>query len=303
MRWLAPLLLVGCPKPASVQAPPGTTVRLGSVVEHAQDDGSAPDEVAADAVADALARRGITVTPVPLDVPHRQRLQALADGADGLVVLLESRPRFSSQMNGRYRWTVEVDAHVARADALGDVEEATFTVPVHLLYAHEAGDQALAEAAPTIARRVGRLVDGWLVAPPSGARATPAPPPAPVVRAAPVPQPAPAGLSDALVGTWIGAPDPTGTAQQDPLYEGSIVAFEPGGAYRTRLRDSTAELTGRWAVREQRGDLVIVDIDYGEGRSNVYRVRVQGSGASRTGLWITEGESGDLPPRWVVPAP
>lgn len=168
MRWFALMLvLAGCPKPAGVQAPPGTTLRLASVVEHAQDDGSAPDEVAADAVADALSRRGIDVTPVSLDVPHRQRLQALADGASGggLVVLLESRPRFSSQMNGRYRWTVEVDAHVARADALQDAEEAAFTVPVHLLYAHEGADQALAEAAPTIARRVGRLVDGWVVTP------------------------------------------------------------------------------------------------------------------------------------------
>jgi hypothetical protein len=109
-----------------------------------------------------LERRGIAVTPVELTVPHRQRFNALVAGGPGLVVLVESTARYSSQMNGRYRWTVEVDARVARAEAPDDVERAEFTVPVHLLYAHEREAEALAEAAPSIARRVGQLVDGWL---------------------------------------------------------------------------------------------------------------------------------------------
>lgn len=165
MRLLSLLLLAGCLKPSALQAPPGTSVALGSVVQDATDRAASPDSVAAEAVADALARRGIAVTPVTLDVPHRDRLQTLAGAGSGLVVLVESTPRFSSQMNGRYRWTVAVNLRIARADALDQAETVGFTVPVHLLFAHEGAEQALAEASPSIARRVGRLVDDWTASP------------------------------------------------------------------------------------------------------------------------------------------
>jgi hypothetical protein len=73
---------------------------------------------------------------------------------------VESSARFSSQINGRYRWTVAVTATLTPTGEPPLIR--TFTVPVHLVYYHDKEREALAEAAPLIARQVGDLLDAWV---------------------------------------------------------------------------------------------------------------------------------------------
>ncbi|MEZ4322680.1 MAG: hypothetical protein R3F61_34755 [Myxococcota bacterium] len=158
-------LLAGCPHPTVPQAAQPAPVRLASVLQSATDGPVEADDTALDAIVAEVQRRNLTPMAVSVSGPHRRRLEMLAEGASGgLVLLVESTARFSSQMNGRYRWTVEVEARLADPAALDDAATVDFTVPVHLLYAHERENDALIAATPSIARRVGGLLDEWIQA-------------------------------------------------------------------------------------------------------------------------------------------
>lgn len=120
---------------------------------------AAPAPVSARFAAEAAARNlaAEVSDPDPAFAEVRStdaRLQRLGDGAH---LLVECAPRFSAQVNGRYRWTVDVTATIEPPRA-----SRAFTVPVHLLYAHEDEEEALTEAAPVIARQVGEMLDAWV---------------------------------------------------------------------------------------------------------------------------------------------
>lgn len=159
--------LSACLKPAApARARTETPVRVAVILESYDEATVAlAPEVVQKRVAETLTERNIG--PVPIDASatasfarvRSTEARRTALGTDaGPVLLLECAPRFSAQVNGRYRWTIDVQATIGPEHA----DARRFTVPVHLLYAHEQEEEALVEAAPLLAREVGRLLDDWL---------------------------------------------------------------------------------------------------------------------------------------------
>jgi hypothetical protein len=158
-------LLSACLRPVPVaQAPDRTQIELAAVLDSFDDQAvTEPPAGLAEVLGPELERRNLVpVSPDPALVSSFAQIRAtdarraaLADKPTP-VLLVECAPRFSAQVNGRYRWSVEVDL------SLGELPTRSFTVPVHLLYAHEDEDEAAVEAAPMVARELGRLLDDWL---------------------------------------------------------------------------------------------------------------------------------------------
>ncbi len=103
--------------------------------------------------ADAFATRRST----------RQRMLSLFEQTDQDVVLLvETRARFGTLIEGRYRWTVPVQLTLARRGGEDFPVQASVEVPVFLRFAHEGGLEAVEAASPTITRRLTRMADELL---------------------------------------------------------------------------------------------------------------------------------------------
>ena len=164
------LLLVslfgGCVKPTDpVAAAEPVGLHVALVMDAFDDDAvrEAPARLQTQ-LTEALARRNVTVESVAVTEAF-----AAVRGTDGRLALIDATPRllvacaprFSAQVNGRFRWSVSVTATIEEPRS-----SRTFTVPVHLLYSNDDESDALSEAAPLVSREVGRLVDDWL----SGAR-------------------------------------------------------------------------------------------------------------------------------------
>jgi len=169
-----PVLAACIPQRPPVQAPAGHAVAVALLMEQA-DTGSVagvPETVRAE-IASALGARNLGVSPVELGrfaeafaiqrlTERRLRYLASLDVPGDLLLLVEAHPRFYSQLTGRYRWTVQVRASLARRDAVGDALTTERTLPVFLDYAHEREAEALAAAGPNIAREVGAMVDDFV---------------------------------------------------------------------------------------------------------------------------------------------
>jgi len=147
MRWLPLLLmLVACLKPSVLQAPQPTPVEWVALLDQGTPE---PAPVALQEKLEVeISKRGL----VPQEVA--------APTGDLPSLVVESSARFSSQINGRYRWTVAVTATITPTE--GPPSTRSFTVPVHLVYYHDKEVEALSEAAPLIARQVGDLLDAWI---------------------------------------------------------------------------------------------------------------------------------------------
>jgi hypothetical protein len=159
------LTLTACLRPVPVaQAPERTEVELAAVLDSFDDSTvAAPPEALSEVLSPELERRNLVpVSADPALITSFAQIRATDARRAALsketapVLLVECAPRFSAQVNGRYRWSVEVDL------SLGELPTRSFVVPVHLLYAHEDEDEAAAEAAPMVARELGRLLDDWL---------------------------------------------------------------------------------------------------------------------------------------------
>lgn len=131
--------------------PKELVARLDAVL---QERNLPPHAIADAAVTQAFAGR--RTTP--------QRLAWLAERADGapLLLLVETEVAFYSQLEGRYRWTVEVHLTIASTSDPGASVTRSFEVPVFLQFHHEREPEALDAAAPVIERRLASLVDAWL---------------------------------------------------------------------------------------------------------------------------------------------
>lgn len=130
-----------------VGLPETLTADLGAVL-------SARNLVQQAPVADALAAFGARrATP--------QRLEWLAEQSPGaeLLVLVETEVAFYSQLNGRFRWTVNVVATACPPTELATAVSSSFSVPVFLQFHHEREVEALTEAASVVSRQVGFLLD------------------------------------------------------------------------------------------------------------------------------------------------
>ena len=148
MRLLPLLLLAGCLKPTMLQAPTPVSVEIVAILDQGTPVAAPP--ALADRLAQELTKRNLTP----------QKVEGLAVSGDKAFLIVESSARFSSQINGRYRWTVTVNAIVSPAEGQASTKE--FTVPVHLVYYKDKEPEAVAEAAPLIARQVGALLDDWI---------------------------------------------------------------------------------------------------------------------------------------------
>ncbi|MEW5738734.1 MAG: alpha-amylase family glycosyl hydrolase [Myxococcota bacterium] len=119
------------------------------------------------AVAAELDQRNLEVVELPLDALGGQRLTdgrveglKKAAGDAPLLLLVEQKVTFFSQLDGRYRW--EVGTSVAAGRPGGTMAKDAFEHPVVLLYDHEREKEAIAQSAQDVAGRVGALLDGLL---------------------------------------------------------------------------------------------------------------------------------------------
>lgn len=144
-----------------------------AVVQHPMDqrEVAAAPEALAKGVADTLATWG--AAPQPADVSayiepfskrrttaHRVAWLIEQSEAD-LVVLVETEARFFSQLQGRFRWVVDVTVAVAEVDRPEEAVEATFSVPVFLQFQHQREVEAVAAATGVVTRRLSSLLDDF----------------------------------------------------------------------------------------------------------------------------------------------
>jgi hypothetical protein len=169
------LLLSGClSKHPPVQAPQSTTVAVAAAlaVLDSTEIQAVPDAIAAD-IAELCTERNLQPTTLgagdftaefSTKRTSQHRLEHLAGqaGSAELLLLVETTVAYYSQMNGRYRWTVEVDATLSPADDLSQAFSAHFQVPVFLEHFHEKEPAALEAAAPLLERKLGALLDAYL---------------------------------------------------------------------------------------------------------------------------------------------
>jgi hypothetical protein len=172
---MALLLFIGCvPKYQPVRLAEPMTAAVVVVLDSEEERVvlAAPEYLRA-AVAEELAARNLAVTQVPVaDVvegfqrlrgtPHR--LAHLAEKAPDaeLLVLVETRGRFESRLEGARRWTVSARITVARADARDLPSQADLETPVFLRFEFEQAGEALRDATSVIVKRLGRVVDELL---------------------------------------------------------------------------------------------------------------------------------------------
>ncbi len=127
---------------------------LSAMVEALESRNLQPELLAPEVYLEAFTRQRTT----------GHRLRHLAGQATGtpLVLLVEATPRYDAQLNGLYRWVVQVSLTLAPADDLELAQTNSFAVPVFLSFHHEREEEALAAAAPVVQRRLGHLLDGYL---------------------------------------------------------------------------------------------------------------------------------------------
>jgi hypothetical protein len=165
---LSLLLLGGCLKqPAAVRAATPETVAVGAVLTSVDDGATAafPD-AAMSRVNATIEARNLNARPVPFEHLSARpagpyRLEALiGDAGDApLRLLIEADARFFSQMNGQYRWTVDLSLTLSSSQEGAATLTDHVEVPVFLQYDHEGEPEALAAALPVLERRLGSLLD------------------------------------------------------------------------------------------------------------------------------------------------
>lgn len=167
--------LAGCaPKTASVvSAPSALPTATAFVLTPEEGPSRGVPQGLADGLDGLLSARNLVVQDVAPDAfagpfgtrqatPHRLAWLADQGDAPALVLLVEAQVRFYSQLAGRYRWTVRVEASLAPVDQLEAAVVTTIEVPVFLQFHHEREGAALAAAAPAVERQVAWLLDSYL---------------------------------------------------------------------------------------------------------------------------------------------
>lgn len=136
-------------------------------------------------VESALNERNLEAVRVPFDSvsasfnavrdsSHRfNYAMGLVKGSQ-LLLLVELRTEFFSQLQGQYRWQVYGKLSTARVEAAQPITEA-FDVPAFMLFDHERTPEVLITKAPAIAEHASALVDNLI------RETTPAPTPKPVL--------------------------------------------------------------------------------------------------------------------------
>lgn len=172
MRTLVLTLLLvttGCAKLGAIeQSPSRDTIRYAALLETEAAEASSVPEALHAKIATALDRRNLEASALPIEAPtlgateRGDRIELLLDDGGPAFLLVETSARFSVQVNGRYRWNVEADLSLVTEGDTTKTRRASVRVPVALVYSHQGAEEALAEAAPLVARRIAGLLDEWL---------------------------------------------------------------------------------------------------------------------------------------------
>ena len=169
------LLLSGCiPKHQAVQAPGNLAVSVAAsmaMLDSPQITG-VPEDLAT-GLMELCTERNLQPKAVPpasfaeafaskRTTQHRLALIADVSTDTDLLMLVETTVAYYSQMNGRYRWTIQVDATISPRNDLSQAFSANFQVPVFLEHYHEKEAAALEAGIPLLERRLGALLDAYL---------------------------------------------------------------------------------------------------------------------------------------------
>lgn len=179
---LAPLLLAialvltGCIKrPETVKLAQPTPIATAYVMTYPDRPQVSPVPDSVDRkLEETLGRRNLQPSPMAFDViaePFQRkrstddRLKLLAAQSDApLVMLVETRARYYSLLNGRFRWNVDLRATIASTENLDDRQTQNWELAAFLDFDHQDEVEALEYSAGPIADRVGRLTDQFLSA-------------------------------------------------------------------------------------------------------------------------------------------
>ena len=147
--FLATLLLAGCIKPTPVQqALRPEPVLVGTTLTSSEQSGTleVPSQVQ-ERLTEELKMRGL-VPVLTGDSEHQLTIDVSA--------------RFSTQVNGRYRWNVLTQMTLVPGSEPSAARTTELNTAVALVYSHQGEQEALTEAAPLIARQLGALLDAWI---------------------------------------------------------------------------------------------------------------------------------------------
>ncbi len=159
-------LLNGCIKAPTVVAP---TVVAPTVVESpiAQtwpvwmvlelDTNQAVPSTVSDRLSEVAQQHNVTLDlqPIPVDFEH----STIPRSATGPILILETQAEFYAQVNGRFRW--EVDVHMDLFDGTEHIVE-DLTIPVFHQFHHQRHAEALEAALPTLERKFHALLNEHL---------------------------------------------------------------------------------------------------------------------------------------------
>jgi len=169
---LALLLTAGCLKPQPAQtaaspAPLRLVTALGSYDDPTIRD--LPDD-AVERIAEELTARNLTPEPVGVFAEafatHRGvegRLRVLEEaGIAQPLLLVGCAPRYDTQVNGRFRWSVDCEVALAAPDVVGGTIRTELDAAAHPVYYHQREAAAVSEVSALLARKVGLVLDQWL---------------------------------------------------------------------------------------------------------------------------------------------
>lgn len=153
---------------APPQAATAAPITVGAVMSYLDVDTIEPAPPAVgEAASRALTERNLPPTVADTSGWTESRnsrtwLEQLDTNDSELLLLLETHAEFYSQLNGQYRWTVDVKATLASADDLDSAMVEEFEVPVFLFLYNEREREAVEAASLTIERKVGGMVEQYL---------------------------------------------------------------------------------------------------------------------------------------------
>jgi hypothetical protein len=99
---------------------------------------------------------------------HRLEWLAKTETQSDLILLIQTRTEYFSQLSGRYRWTVYAELSLANPDDLSRSIHRSVEIPVFMQFHHEQDSAVLEEASPTLARELGDMLEAWLRSSESG---------------------------------------------------------------------------------------------------------------------------------------
>jgi hypothetical protein len=159
---LAFLLAAGCMhQPSPLKAEAMTAVPAIALMDPLDTDSPAglPESLLSALKAEASSRNiGLEFGTIPFD-GQRQTMQRLGHIGERPLLLIETKVWYQSQLEGRFRWEVEVVMSMAGPDS---TIQRDFSVPVFHQYHHQREAEALIAAQPVIIRQLGGILDDYI---------------------------------------------------------------------------------------------------------------------------------------------